>query len=209
MVDDGIDLPGLAAGGGIDGVQAAVDRRHVHPPLPDRDATVDEVAAGIACIEALGLRIVAPAFTAGRRVHRVDDAPGARGVHHAVDDDRRSLLATLRLAEVVVPRVAELLHVRLIDLRQRRIVAAAPVAPAGEPAAGFRVGMQQARHVDAARLRRLRRRAGARGSVGGACRSGSRDHQPFADRTHLHDSPACTARPGPCASRFDLYLAPD
>ncbi len=88
---DRIHFPAPAAGAGVEADEATIQRREVDRSLPDGDATVDRIAAGVASPLARDLGVVFPDFLAGLRVERVNDAPHARSEHHAVHDDRGGL----------------------------------------------------------------------------------------------------------------------
>jgi hypothetical protein len=80
------------------------------------------------------LRIEAPLLFAGARVERKYFAPCRSDVHRAVDDQRRRLLAALGV-EIEIPRELQVLHVALVDRRQRAeallVVCAAVREPVG------------------------------------------------------------------------------
>ena len=117
---DGDGAPDLRAGDAVERDEPAVERRDDELVLVQRGAARVHVAARFGAGGAGHLRVVAPNELAGRRVQRVRLAPGARRVQHAVDDERRRLLAAIRV-ELVVPRRRETLERVLVDARQRRM----------------------------------------------------------------------------------------
>ena len=114
---DGHHRPHFLAGLGVERDQPAVERADETACLRRSDAAVDDVAARLHAGFARHLRIVLPQQLAGRGVDRLHLAPRAGGIHHAVDDQRRRLLAAMRV-EVDEPREAELLDVARVDLRR-------------------------------------------------------------------------------------------
>src|SRR6185503_20731494 len=67
-----------------------------------------------------------------RRVQRISLAPGARCIENAVRDERRRLLAAIRI-ELVEPRRREPDQGVLVDLRQRRVALLEVRAAVREP----------------------------------------------------------------------------
>ena len=82
-----------ARSGGIHGSE-------VHLPIPDRDAAVGYVAAGLESRRAGNRRIVHPELFAGCRVECLDLAPRRRHVHDTVDDDRGRFLGAMGGIEI-------------------------------------------------------------------------------------------------------------
>ena len=80
MVDDRIRAPELLARRGGEGMKVAVDRGDEDLALPDRHATIDEVAAGIARRARVGPRVELPKLLPRRRIKGVDVTPGPRRV---------------------------------------------------------------------------------------------------------------------------------
>src|SRR3546814_11686429 len=69
-------------------LQPAVERADEQLVAPDRDAAVDDVAAGADRALAGDLRIEGPQLLAGRGVPRVDLRPGVADIPHPDDDHR-------------------------------------------------------------------------------------------------------------------------
>ena len=169
VIDDGVGFPEFPAGAGVEGVQPAIDRGNVHLAFPHRDTAVDQVAARVARHEVVGFGIVTPQLLAGGRIDCVDVSPRARGVHHAVDDNRRRLLSAHGRAEIVGPGEPELVDVARVQLVERGVVAPVRIATARIPVLGFGGGILQSRGIDVAR---------ARGGAGGHCREQGRRQKP-------------------------------
>ena len=106
---DGHHRPDHLAGLRVERLEPAVERARVHAAAVDRDAAVHDVAARDARRLARHLRVVAPEQLPRARVDREHHAPAARRVDHAVDDDRRRLVAARELG-VEVPGESELLR---------------------------------------------------------------------------------------------------
>src|SRR3546814_7546037 len=83
-------------------LQPAVERADEQLVAPDRDAAVDDVAAGADRALAGDLRIEGPQLLAGRGVPRVDLRPGVADIHHPVDDHRGRFLPA-RVFEAGIP----------------------------------------------------------------------------------------------------------
>ena len=143
----GLHLPRHLAGAGVERDQASVDRADVDLALPHRDAAVDHVAARPTPDLSGDLGVVLPEPLTGGGVDRVHFAPRRGEEHHAVDDDRRRFMTAIA-AGVVVPRQAQLAHVLIVDLIERREALLAVGASVREPVAGFAVGGGDARAVD-------------------------------------------------------------
>src|SRR6202789_98698 len=88
--------PDTPAGLGVDRVQVPVDTRDINASLPDREASVDDVAAGIAPILPVDARIIGPYLAAGNSVERIYPAPIAGRIHDTINDDGSALQPTLR-----------------------------------------------------------------------------------------------------------------
>jgi hypothetical protein len=102
------DLAGLR----VERLEPSVERARIDAALVDRDAAVHDVAARVGARRPRHLRVVAPAQLSGARVDREYHAPRARGVDHAVDDDRGGLVAAPPASRVSkVPGEAEVLDV--------------------------------------------------------------------------------------------------
>ena len=71
---EGILVPDLLAGGGVQGDQAAIPCTHIDLALPQRHAAVDDVAAPLEAGAAVDLRVIGPDPVAGA---------GVDGMHHA------------------------------------------------------------------------------------------------------------------------------
>src|SRR5690606_33426476 len=74
-VDDGVLLPHLGAGGGVECDETAVVGGHVHPALVQRHAAVDHIAAALVAGLARYLRVIRPDALAGAHIDRVHHAP--------------------------------------------------------------------------------------------------------------------------------------
>ena len=142
-IDDRVRLPQHVAVACVERIENAVDRRDVDPALPHRHAAVDLVAAGTARVLQISRRFEAPQQLARRGLERIDAARDARGVHHAVDHDRRRLHAAIR-ARREVPGKTEGLQVFARDGLEGRVMRAAEVTAAGEPGAGLGIDGEQA-----------------------------------------------------------------
>ena len=128
------DLPDRLAGLAVECHQSTVQRGRVHPALVDRQASIDDVAAGLGAVRPGDLGIVLPQLLAGPRVDRVHDAPRARRVHHSVDDQRCGFQTTLRFC-LVQPGQLQPLHVPGVDLAERTEPGLAEVAAMRQPVA--------------------------------------------------------------------------
>ena len=113
----GLDAPGLRARFGVERNQAAIERPHIDPALPDSDPAVDHVATGVKALVALDLRVEGPLERARLGVEGVDLGPGRGGVEHPVDHDRRGLLAAIGV-KLVHPGQAQRADIGGVDLVQ-------------------------------------------------------------------------------------------
>ena len=95
--------------------------------------------------------VVAPQLFAAGGIHRIHITPGSRGVHDAIDHQRRGLLAALRLAQIVAPGKTQLLDIAGVDRGQWGKVRAVLVAAAGKPVLRLGVRGLQARRIDVSR----------------------------------------------------------
>ncbi len=118
----------------VESDQPAVERADEDAATPGRDAAIHDVATGIDRLVAGDLRIEAPLLFAGARIEREHFAPCRSDIHRAVDDQRCSFLAALGV-EIEIPRELQVLHVALVDRRQRAeallVVSAAVREPVG------------------------------------------------------------------------------
>ena len=156
----GVGSPDSFAGAGIDGMQVAVDAGDVHPALPNHQTAIDDIAAGVAAPLTVDLRIVGPQLLAARGIERVDPAPIAGRVHHAVDHHGRAL-QTAASSQVVVPGEAQASGVAVVDGIQRRVIRAFRVASRREPLIRLASCIRETRRIDRGRwscrcLRRTR-----------------------------------------------------
>ena len=85
---DRVDVPDGLACLCIERHEASVDGSDIDPSLPDSDAPVHDIAAGLAAPFARDFGVIGPQLLAGLCVERVDDAPRAGRKHHPVLDDR-------------------------------------------------------------------------------------------------------------------------
>jgi len=95
--------------------EPAVERADEHRVFPQRDAAIDDVAAGITARLTRHFRIVGPEFLAGLRIESRDLAPGFGDVHHAIRHQRRRFQPAHRIG-AVFPGHAKLADIRRIDL---------------------------------------------------------------------------------------------
>ena len=110
MIDDGVGDPDPGARRRIERVQPAIDGSDIHPAFPHRDTSIDEIATRMSGSEMGRLGVITPDLLSCRRIHGVHVAPGSGGVHHAIDDDRRGLLAAIG-AQIVLPGKSQLADV--------------------------------------------------------------------------------------------------
>jgi len=82
-----LSLPNTFAGLGIDRDQAAVERSDINEALIERNAAIHYIAAHELCVIFRNVRIVRPEHLACPRIERVNHAPRARRVKHAVLDE--------------------------------------------------------------------------------------------------------------------------
>ena len=87
-------------------MQVPIHAGDIDAALPNREAPIDDVAAGVAPILPVDARIIGPYLAAGRGIDCIDPAPIAGRIHDAIHDDRSALQPTIR-AELVLPRKAE------------------------------------------------------------------------------------------------------
>ena len=121
----------------------SVEGRDVDFALPDGDAAIDFVATGALIHAHVVVRIVGPELFPGLRVERVDLADRTGRVHHAINNDGRGFEAANRVG-VVIPGEAEAVNRFRVDLRERRVMTLAEIAPGGKPFAGMLIGGHQA-----------------------------------------------------------------
>ena len=129
---EGILVPDLLAGGGIQRDQAAIPCTHIDLALPQCHAAVDDVAAPLEAGAAVDLRVIGPDPVAGTGVDGVHNAPRGTDVHDAVHDHRRGLHAA-RGFEVVRPGQAQVLDVGGIDLIEAAVAGLGIVHAGGGP----------------------------------------------------------------------------
>jgi hypothetical protein len=84
--------------------------------LPDGDAAINDIAAGVDGPLRRDLGIVGPELFPGCSFDGEDFAPSGGEVHHAVDHDGSGFLAAARI-QVDVPSQSELADVLVVDLR--------------------------------------------------------------------------------------------
>ena len=147
MVRDGGRAPQLVSGLRIESMEDAIHRGYEDLAFPDRNASIDEVAARVARGTRIRLRIKLPDLPAGGRVDRIDEAPGTGGVHDPVDHDRRRLLAP-RCAEIVGPGKPEAVDIAFVYRGEGREIGLVLIAPQGEPVLRLAVRAIQSRLID-------------------------------------------------------------
>ena len=145
LVVDGLRLPELLAGLRVVGDHVRIERRAVDLAVEDRDAAIQQAAAGH--LEDVGseLEFLLPDLPAGQRVDR-DRRGVRRHVHHAVVDDRLRLLA-LRVVQAVVPDRNQLGDVALVDRLQRAVALVRVPHAIGEHAAGVMWSLRRSSKV--------------------------------------------------------------
>ena len=154
-IGDRVDLPLHCSGRSIERVQPAIEACDVHTAFPHRNATIDDIAAGVARVLTIRPWVEGPALAAGCRIQRINTAPIAGREHHAVDDDRAGLQAPLR-RKFVLPGKAQVSNVAVVDVAQRRIVAASEVATERQPVLRLLVRIEQPLTRNPADLRHVR-----------------------------------------------------
>src|SRR5262245_7085226 len=114
------DLPEDLSVSGVERDQPPVERADIDLALVNGDAAIDHVAASPRAVRTRDLRVVLPQLPASLPVERVDYAPTARRVHHAVNDNRRRLKPAIGL-RVERPGQSEFLNIARVDLLQRAV----------------------------------------------------------------------------------------
>ncbi len=89
------------------------------------------------------LRVIAPELFASSGVQRIDDAPGTRDVHAAIDDDRRCLHAA-PCRHVEIPGESQSVDILLVDLCQRTEALLVIGAPMRQPVGRVGISSNQA-----------------------------------------------------------------
>src|SRR4029079_774382 len=112
---DCFHVPYGAAAVRVDGDETPVERREIELAAVEGEAAVHRVAADRASARTIDVWIVRPELAPGGLVVRVRHAPRARGVNHAIDDDRRRLDAASR-RQLVAPNETEAGDGRIVDL---------------------------------------------------------------------------------------------
>jgi hypothetical protein len=185
----------------VERLQPAVERPRVDASAVHGDASVHDVAAGGGPDLARHLRIMAPQELARARVEREHDAPRARGVDHAVDGDRRRLVAA-RQTGVEGPGEAEPCDVVRVDLRERAEALLGIAAAVGQPALRLGARGEEPRVVDAldraGGIRSGRARAGS--GCARACQCDRSERSAPDPYRPLHAPPPVVAAcyPSPC-----------
>ena len=132
VVDERIRPSSARPGRRVERDQPAIEGADEDLALVERDAAVDDIAAGPVAQLARHLRVVGPQALARARIDRMDDAPRGRDIHDAVDNERRGLDAAGGF-EVVGPFQAESLDVVGGDLRERAEARLGVVEAVGGP----------------------------------------------------------------------------
>ncbi len=147
-------LPDHFAGVGVERLQAAVDHRHEHHALVDREAAIDHAAANLrAYLRLVDPRIPAPLLLPGARVHGNDDAPVGDGVDDAVGHERGCFLSAAARFQIERPGEPESRNVRRVDVFQRAEACFGLIEAVGEPVVAGLAGALQCGIVDACALR--------------------------------------------------------
>ena len=115
-----MDTPQLLARGGVQGNQTPVDGSDKNAAFPERNATVDHIAAGFDPARFVDFGIEAPQWFAGFGVIRKYFGPGGRDKHFAVDNHWRCLLAA-RIWQVSEPGNAQILHIAIVNQGKRAV----------------------------------------------------------------------------------------
>ena len=148
----GLRAPHFLAAAGVQGDQPAIHRAEIHPALVERDAAVIDIAARRNAADAGHPGVVVPQLLASPGVERIDLAPRGGDIHHAIDHQRRRLLAASGI-EFDEPRGLELRNVVSVDLRQCRKALFVPAAVVDQPVLRLRPRRCQARIVDVRKSR--------------------------------------------------------
>ncbi len=158
--------------------------------LPDRDAAVDDVAAG-ACPVSPGTCGSYCQSSLPVSASSANTLLQALVIHHAVDDDRRRFMP--RVVPVFQrPREPELADVLVVDLIERREALLGVGAAVFEPVARLLVGVDDALRIDGhrlfanlvgARICRRSRSGRRRCRVGGCFGAGTFEHAQTSSRT--------------------------
>ncbi len=133
-----VALPGYFAGLGLQGHQLGIKRGDVDHVAENLDAAI----VGTAAVgrDRSHLVIIVPELHAGLGVERVDMAERRRHIHHAIDDDRRSLQQFLDVG-LEDPCDVQILDVVAVDLLGRIKAGLGIVAVGQQKIAGARVGL--------------------------------------------------------------------
>jgi hypothetical protein len=169
---------------GVERDQPRIHGADVDAALPDRDAAVDHVAAGVEALPPIDLGVVGPLQLSGRRIEGVDLGPGRRRVEHAVDHQGRRFLAAVGV-ELGVPGQAQLPDIAGVDLVERREPLLGVALAVGDPL-GVVVGRRDPCAVD----------VGDGGLLAGRQRGGERQRQ-----AELDDPHGRALSPNPCVKR--------
>ena len=190
---DELPVPDDFAGLRVERDDLAVELSLVHLSVADRDAAVQPTAADRVDL-LVEVPLVLPEDLAGLDVDGEDVVLAGRDVDHAVVDDRLALARVLRLGprtpQIGLPDALELLHVRRVDLVERRVPVVREGAARRRPVVARRLGeitCVEGRHVVALPSERAARherksnhRECERDQAGGGLRrhSTSRSHRP-------------------------------
>ena len=141
----GVCRPYLAAAGGVQRNQAAVERADIDLVAPERDAAVHRLAARLPQPIVLHAGIERPQLAPARGVEREHPAPGRGDKEASVRHQRRRLDAGTDASSSACqgqPQLEDTLPRSI--WRQRRIMLLAVGAAGGEPGARFVVGIGDA-----------------------------------------------------------------
>ncbi len=108
-------FPDRFSGGGLERHKAAVQGTNENFSLPNSNAAIDDVTAGVDGPFGRDFGIVGPNFFSSCGFHGEDFAPGGGEVHHAIDHDGGGFLAAMSV-QVNVPGEGELADILVIDL---------------------------------------------------------------------------------------------
>ena len=100
---------------GIDRVKVAIRGSDENTALPDRDAAIDRVTAGISSPLTIDLRVIDPPLSALDCIDRVNASKISWKIQRAIHHDGRCLQPA-SAPELIFPRKSQLRDVRCVDL---------------------------------------------------------------------------------------------
>ena len=130
--NESVDFPHEVTGAGVDRMQKAILSPDVEPSGKRDEPSVHRITARVAAPLAIDARIVDPDLPAGIRIERIHAAKIANRIHHAIDDQGRSLKTTVG-AEAVLPREPEARDVFCVDVFERRVIRAIRISARRRP----------------------------------------------------------------------------